>query len=64
MKTVTVHQFRKWDINAGQYDHPPWKSTAEKIEEAGGEIIPETAEQVPIAKLDGLGRYNPDQREE
>ena len=56
MKTVTVHQFRKWDINAGQYDHPPWKSTAEKIEEAGGEIIPETAEQVPLSKLDGLGR--------
>ena len=64
MKTVTVHQFRKWDINAGQYDHPPWKSTAEKIEEAGGEIIPDTAEQVPLSKLDGLGRYNPDQREE
>ena len=64
MKTVTVHQFRKWDINAGQYDDPPWKSTAEKIEEAGGEIIPETAEQVPLSKLDGLGRYNPDQSEE
>jgi len=64
MKTVTVHQFRKWNINAGQYDHPPLKSTAEKIEEAGGEIIPETAEQVPLSKLDGQGRYIPDKPEE
>jgi hypothetical protein len=59
MQKVTVHHFRKWDINSGQYLTPPLKSTAERIEEAGGEIILETAEEIDVSKLDDEGRYDP-----
>jgi hypothetical protein len=56
---VTVHQFKVWSIGSGDYIVQPRKSTAERIAEAGGEIIPGTAEEVEQSALDPLGRYDP-----
>jgi hypothetical protein len=59
MKMVTVHSFKVWDINKGDYAYPPLKSTAERIERARGVIIPNTAEDVPEFAVDGDGQYDP-----
>jgi hypothetical protein len=38
---------------------PPWKGTKECLDRMGLKPIPETAEDVDDAKLDGEGRYYP-----
>jgi hypothetical protein len=58
MKTVTVHKFKVWDISVGDYVVQSTKSTAERIKEIGGDIIPGTAEEVDPADLDDQGRYH------
>jgi hypothetical protein len=59
---VTVYHFKVWDNARGDYTVPPLKSPAERIEEAGGVIIPGTAEQVEERALDAHGRYDPAKR--
>jgi len=56
---VTVHYFRRWDINADDYLYSRRKRTAEGIKAIGCEIVPGTAEEVDEASLDAEGRYEP-----
>jgi hypothetical protein len=56
---IEVHHFKVWNIAKGDWEIPPSKRTAESIAEAGGKIIPDTAEEVDPALIDGHGRYFP-----
>jgi hypothetical protein len=61
---VTVHHFRVWDFANDRWVYPPLKSSAERIKnEARGEIIPDTAEEVDLSDLDEHGRYDPKKSE-
>lgn len=61
---VTVHHFRVWDIPNDTWIYPPLKSPESRIRnEARGEIIPGTAEDVDPSQLDEFGRYDPDSDE-
>jgi hypothetical protein len=53
----TVHGFKIWD--QGRYVVPRSKRTSEQIAQMGGEVIPDTAEEVEASEFDGDGRYNP-----
>jgi hypothetical protein len=56
---VTVHHFRVWDYRRDKYVNQPLKTTAERIRQVKGEIIPGTAEDVAASALDPEGRYDP-----
>jgi hypothetical protein len=56
---VTVHNFRYWDCMRSEYVVDRLKATVERIEMAGGELVPGTAEQVSLWSLDKHGRYKP-----
>ena len=56
---VTVHHFKVWDQAAGDHVVPPRKSTAERIKQIGGTIIPGTSEEVDESAIDSEGRFDP-----
>ncbi|WP_156648004.1 hypothetical protein [Methylobacterium sp. Leaf88] len=57
---VTVHHFRVWDAAKDEWVYPPLKSPESRIrDEARGEILPGTAEDVDASTLDEFGRYDP-----
>lgn len=57
---VTVHHFRVWDAAKDEWHYPPLKSPESRIrDEARGEIIPGTSEEVDPSHLDKFGRYDP-----
>ena len=57
---VTVHYFKKWHQQQGEYIVQPRKSPADRIQEIGGQIIPGTDEEVDESALDSEGRYDPE----
>ena len=56
---VIVHHFEVWDVTLGDWVRQPLKSTAERIQQVKGRIIPGTEEEVDPSALDAHGRYNP-----
>ncbi|MEH3117827.1 MAG: hypothetical protein PGN25_09590 [Methylorubrum populi] len=57
---VTVHHFRVWDAAKDEWRYPPLKIPESRIrDEARGEIIPGTSEDVDPSNLDASGRYDP-----
>jgi addiction module HigA family antidote len=56
---ITVYNFKVWDQIRGEHVITPMKSPADRIEQIGGEILSETAEDVDPSALDKHGRYNP-----
>lgn len=56
---VAVYNFKIWDQGAGDYMLAPRKATGGFIEAVGGEIIPDTEEQIDPSKFDPEGRYGP-----
>jgi hypothetical protein len=55
---VTVYQARVTDVTRAETTITQHKGTAEWIAMLpGGEIIPNTAEEVELSELDGQGRY-------
>ncbi|GIQ78260.1 hypothetical protein BraRD5C2_67100 [Bradyrhizobium sp. RD5-C2] len=56
---VTVYHFKFWDASSGDYIVPERKSTRERINMIGAEILDDTAERVETRSLDNLGRYTP-----
>lgn len=62
---VTVHHFKVFDFNRGNFIIQPLKSTVERINQIPtAEIIPDTAEEIQPSALDSEGRYNPQQSPE
>ena len=59
MAKIKVHHFRVWDQTRGEHIVPKRKSPVARIERIGGEIIPNTAQEVDEADLDQEGRYDP-----
>jgi hypothetical protein len=59
MSIVLVFHFRIWDFTKGEWIVQPLKSTAENIKEIGGEVIPESGEEIDPSELDEYGRYDP-----
>jgi hypothetical protein len=53
---VEVHAFKVWDHRAGEMVQPRGKSTADRIAQIGGAIIPGSAEWLPSASVDAEGR--------
>jgi hypothetical protein len=57
---IVVHHFQVWDQMRGEFVVPPLKSPAARIiEQAKGQIIAGTAEEVDASALDQHGRYDP-----
>ena len=56
---VTVHHFRVYDVINDAYVIPIRKSPADRIKRIGGEIIPDTSEEVEVSSLDEHDRYDP-----
>ena len=54
---VTVHSFKKWDNQKGEYIRAPCKCTADWIQKERCKIIPKTKEYVDESALDSEGRY-------
>jgi hypothetical protein len=61
---IEVHHFKIRNRNNGDWEYPPYKRTAEPIEEPKGEITPDTMEMVFLSMLDSEGRYFPTKREQ
>ena len=59
MATVTVYQFKQWSQAEGEYLLSKSKTTREIIDGFGGEIIPETEQEVDEAELDGNRFFHP-----
>ena len=58
---VTVYQAKVKDSRRGEMTRTAHKGMPEWIAKLpGGEIIPDTAEEVPASKIDGQGRYLPE----
>jgi hypothetical protein len=56
LASVTVYSFEAPDVAGVR--HMPFKATREAIESRhGGRVIDGTGEHVPLAALDGEGRY-------
>ncbi len=56
--SVTVHHFRIWDQLGGEMVVPASKRTAQSIKDIGGEIVPDTDQEVPISALGPDGKYD------
>lgn len=56
---VTVYRFKFWDARSGEYIVPERKSTRERINMIGAEILDDTAERVETRSLENQGRYTP-----
>jgi hypothetical protein len=48
-------------VTGGGGSLPPWKATADHINQIGRSVIPETEEEVDVALLDERGHYDPAQ---
>lgn len=55
---VRVHHFKRWDIDAGDWQIPSFKAAIEFVIMSGGETIPGTVEEVEPSSLDDQGRYH------
>jgi hypothetical protein len=56
---VTVYHFQVWDQGKGRAFIPRRKSTPQRIKQIGGELIPDTAQEIDPSRLDKFGRYDP-----
>jgi hypothetical protein len=59
---ATVYHFKIWDPATNEYIIGPLKSTPERIQQVGGVIMLDTAEEVAASALDEYGRYDPRRR--
>ena len=55
MTFVTVYEFKIWNDEAGAFVVQARMGTRAAIQTAGGEIIEESAREVPAADLDSRG---------
>jgi hypothetical protein len=56
---LTVHNFSIWDNLAGRRIRSVYKCSFERIKKIGGEVIPNTAEEVDESHVDKDGVYVP-----
>ncbi|MGB7125830.1 MAG: hypothetical protein WBD42_03250 [Methylovirgula sp.] len=57
---VSVHAFKRWNHQKGEYHYPSVKMTEDGIKACRGVIIPDTEEKVHRSHLDFVGRYVPE----
>lgn len=57
---VTVHSYKRWDINRDVYVTTRLKGTPNYITSIRGEIMLNTAEDVDPSCIDDQGRYDPE----
>ncbi|MFN4142113.1 hypothetical protein [Aestuariivirga sp.] len=63
MAKITVHSFKVFHAMKGEYVEAGYKATREWIARAGGEVIPDSEEEIDDICLDGTGRYFPANKE-
>jgi hypothetical protein len=57
---TTVHAFKRWNHQKGEYHYPSVKMTEDGIKACRGLVIPDTEEKVHRSRLDFVGRYLPE----
>jgi hypothetical protein len=61
--SVIVYHFEVWNGINDRMIIPPRKSPEERIKSIGGNVLWDSAEEVPVSALDDEGRFDPRNRD-